>query len=172
MKIAAALIACMACFTAGEAHAQREVAVAAFVGSGLSFGTGSADENASLATRRSPTFLDLELNNWNPERPDPVLGAALRVEIDGRVGVALVPRAGVRRSRGSLDLRAAFGLPIFVAPFSLVGGEVAMGLGIPIGGGFALVTDVLVGAYFWGSDLPSGSALVKLDLRVGLELRP
>jgi len=35
-----------------------------------------------------------------------------------------------------------------------------------------LVTDVLVGAYFWGSDLPSGSALVKLDVRVGLELRP
>lgn len=51
MKIAVALVACMACFTAGEAHAQRELAVAAFVGSGLSFGTGSADENASLATR-------------------------------------------------------------------------------------------------------------------------
>ncbi|MCB9623971.1 MAG: hypothetical protein H6721_10225 [Sandaracinus sp.] len=157
---------------AAPASAQRAMAVSVGVGSGTSLGTGESGDRAAVALRRSPTFLDLELATWNPERPDPVLGAALRVEIDGRVAVGVVPRASIRRPRGGVELRAAFGLPIFVAPFSLVGAEVASGLGIPLGGGFSLVADVLVGAYFWGSDLPDDATLVKLDLRIGLELRP
>lgn len=154
------------------ASAQRELAASVFVGSGVTVGTGGNGERARTATRRSPTFLDLELGSWNPERPDPVLGAALRLELDGRVAIGIVPRAGVRRRRGALELRAGFGLPIFVAPFSLVGAEVATGLGITLGGGFAFVSDVVIGGYFWGSDLPSNAALVKVDLRIGLELRP
>lgn len=158
--------------SATPAMAQRAMVAGASVGSGTSFGTGSSGDRASVTVRRTPTFLDLGLATWNPERPDPELGASLRLEIDGRVAVGVVPRAGIRRARGGVELRASFGLPIFVAPFSLVGAEVTTGLGIPLGGGFALVSDVVIGAYFWGSDLPDDSTLVKLDLRIGVELRP
>lgn len=172
LLVAAAIGALVTWGVGNTVSAQREIAASVFVGSGVSVGTGGNGERARTATRRSPTFLDLELGTWNPERPDPVLGAALRLELDGRVAIGIVPRAGVRRRRGALELRAGFGLPIFVAPFSLVGAEVATGLGIALGGGFAFVSDVVIGGYFWGSDLPSNAALVKVDLRIGLELGP
>lgn len=171
-RCVAALVAVLGLVGASEAAAQRDLSVGLFAGSGLSLGTGGGAERAEVAMRRSPTFIDLEVGAWNPERPDPVLGAALRLEVDGRAAVGLVPRAGFRRSRGSVELRAAFGLPVFVAPFSLLGAEVAAGVGVPVGGGFAFVSELLVGGYFWGSDLPRGGALVKLDLRLGLEFRP
>ena len=171
LATAAALVA----LTSGAlpAEAQRRLVVTGLhVGSGLSMGTGPAGENAgSVTLRRTPIFLEAEAHTWIDAAPDPVLGAARRLEVDGRVSVAVVPRAGLVRPLGPARLRLFAGAPFFFAPFSMLGAEVGAALAIPLGDRFALSAGLRLDVFFWGSDLPSDTALVDLDLAVGLEVR-
>ncbi len=156
----------------GRAQTRRMV-TGLHVGSGLSMGTGPSGErtNANLTLRRTPIFLEAEARTWVDAAPDPVLGAALRVEVDGRVSVGIVPRAALMRHLGASEVRLFVGVPFFFAPFSLLGAEAGAALAIPLGERFALGTSIRLDVFFWGSDLPSNTAVVDLDLSVGLEVR-
>lgn len=149
-----------------EAQAQtRHITVSLSGGSGLSLGTG---QHGSVM-RHTPVFLDAAVRSWSSEEPNPVLGGVLRVEVDGRASIAVVPRAELVREFGPVQLRPFAGLPFFFAPFTLLGAEVGLMLAVPMSK-TRLVAGVLVDAFFWGSDLPSGQAVVALNLSVGLEL--
>lgn len=171
---AAALLVGVACLAPGRGSAQARLVVTGLhVGSGLSMGTGAGGDgtDANVTLRRTPIFIEAEARTWIDATPDPVLGAALRVEVDGRASVAVVPRAALMRPLGAGELRLFVGVPFFFAPFSMLGGEAGAALAIPLGERFALSTSFRVDVFFWGSDLPSDTAIVDLDLAVGLEVR-
>ncbi len=171
-SVAGFLVATWIAPTAARAQT-RLVVTGVHVGSGLSMGTGPGADgtDANVTMRRTPAFIEAEARTWIDATPDPVIGAALRVEVDGRASVALVPRAGLKRSLGASELRLFVGAPFFFAPFSLLGGEVGAALAIPLGDRFALSASFRVDVFFWGSDLPSDTAIVDLDLAVGIEVR-
>ncbi|MEM9070783.1 MAG: hypothetical protein AAGE52_19905 [Myxococcota bacterium] len=166
----ALVLATLLASVTAEAQSRRTVA-GLRIGSGLSLGTSNQGEDASLTQRRTPIYLEADVRTWIDATPDPVVGAALRVEVDGRVSAAIVPRAQLMRQVGSLEVRAMVGAPFFFAPFSLLGGEAGFELSIPLGGGWAIATGLRVDVFFWGSDLPSGTAIVAIDAVAGMELR-
>ncbi|NOY92529.1 MAG: hypothetical protein GXP55_15150 [Deltaproteobacteria bacterium] len=160
---ACALVLCVA----PPAQAQRRAfAVGLNVGSGLTLGTGGSQDTVM---ERTPIFLDAVLRSWSDEAPNPVFGAALRLEVDGRVSVGIVPRIEWDQRLGSLELRPFAGVPFIFAPFSLLGLEVGVSAAIPLGDSLNLVASFMADAYVWGSDLPGDSAVVMLNGTIGIE---
>ena len=155
---------------ASSASAQeRNITVSLSVGSGLSFAGGSGQTTVA----NSPLHLDLAFRTWVSESGhdrDPIVGAALRVEVQGRASLGIVPRAELAREFGKLQLRPFVGLPVFFAPFSLLGAEVGAALTFRLHGHTRMLMTVVADAYFWGSDLPDGTAIVSLNAAFGFEL--
>ncbi|MEM7607029.1 MAG: hypothetical protein AAF411_16870 [Myxococcota bacterium] len=152
----------------GEAQ-ERHFTVSGSLGSGLSFG-GAGGETRM---RRAPLFLDAEFRSWVSESGnvrDPVVGLALRMEVEGRASVAFVPRVGLMRKLGRMEFRPFLGAVAFVAPFSLVGAELGAEMALTVHGRSRLIVTALADAYVWGSDLPDGSALVTVAATVGFEV--
>ncbi|MFT5354614.1 MAG: hypothetical protein ACI9KE_001821 [Polyangiales bacterium] len=153
-----------------SAEAQtRNISVSLLAGSGVSFGTGSGQS----ILRHSPTHLDLAFRTWVSEGKhlrNPIVGAALRIEVEGRASVGIVPRAELMQTLGSVQIRPFVGVPFFFAPFSLLGAEVGAALTFQLHGQTNVLVTVVVDAYFWGSDLPDGQAIVSLNVGIGFEL--
>ncbi|MDH5490387.1 MAG: hypothetical protein OEY14_00290 [Myxococcales bacterium] len=155
----------------GAAAQGPRLSVGLGLGSGLTLGTGQG----GVLAEHTPLFLEANLRTWSQEsgeRGITVLGGALRLEVDGRVAVAAVPRAELLLALEAMELRPWIGAPFFFAPFSLLGLEVGLGLAIPIGERARFVGAFLLDAFFWGSDLPSGGAIVGMNLSAGVELLP
>lgn len=169
-RVALAFVVGLALFCASPAEAQtRNISVSLLAGSGLSFGTGSGQS----VLRHSPTHLDLAFRTWVSEGKhlrNPIVGAALRIEVQGRASVGIVPRAELLQSLGSVEIRPFIGVPFFFAPFSLLGAEVGAALAFQLHGQTNVLLTVVVDAYFWGSDLPDGQAIVSLNAGIGFEL--
>jgi len=145
---------------------RRAFAVSLSGGSGLTFGTGGSQD---VVMQRTPIFLDAAVRAWTDEAPNPVIGGALRVEVDGRASVGIVPRVEWDQRLGSLELRPFAGVPFFFAPFSLLGIELGVGAAFPLGDSLRLVANFMVDAYVWGSDLPADSAVIMLNGTIGIE---
>jgi len=124
-------------------------------------GTG-AGANTSMA--RTPVFLEGRFSSWVEAGTEPMLGAAIRFEVDGRVALGVVPRAGLSAALGEVRLRPFVGLPVFLFPYSMLGAEVGAEVALPLTGQLGASVGVVVDAYFWGSDLPERSALVMVNL--------
>ena len=156
--------------SAPMAEAQtRNISVSLLAGSGLSFGTGGGQS----VLRHSPAHLDLAFRTWVSEGKhirNPIVGAALRIEVQGRASVGIVPRAELMQSLGSVQIRPFVGVPFFFAPFSLLGAEVGAALTFQLHGQTNVLITIVADAYFWGSDLPDGQAIVSLNAGVGFEL--
>ena len=169
------LLACALCvWGLGNAEAQqRMTTVSAQAGSGLSMGTGGATVGGqSMVTmRRTPVFLEVEARTYSTSNPDPVIGAALRVELDGRASIAVVPRVQLLRCTGRIEFRAFLGAPFFFAPFSMLGAEGGGGITIPFGKHFSLGVTAMIDAFFWGSDLPDDTVLIGINGMAGVEMR-
>ena len=148
------------------AHAQkRQIIVGLQGGSGLALGTGQGgveegdSTRSSLTLRRAPIFLEGEFRMWSSEQPDPVYGAALRLELDGRVSAAIVPRLQIHREIGPMKLRVLAGIPFFFVPFSLLGAEFGSGVLLPLGSQFSLAANFFVDVFFWGKRSPKGQCI-------------
>jgi len=158
----------------GDADAQRRMTtVSANAGSGLSIGTGatSVAGQSMVSLRRTPVFIEVEGRTWSTSNPDPVIGAALRVEVDGRASLAVVPRVTLQRCASKIEFRVFFGAPFFFAPFSMLGAELGGGISIPLGKHFSLGVNAMVDAFFWGSDLPDDTVVIGINGMAGVEMR-
>ncbi len=163
---ACAIVFCAFASFEGQALAQtRESEIGLSAGSGLSLGgTGSAD----VASHRTPLFLDLSARTSVDEAPTLAWGGSLRLELEGRTSVGIVPRFEVERGLGPIALRPQFGIPFFFAPFTLLGVEAGLCARFPKSGALAVHGSLLVDAYPFGSDVPKGSALTMVNLLFGV----
>ncbi len=168
------LAALVALGVASSADAQRRMTtVSAQAGSGLSIGTStnSVGGQSMVTLRRTPVFIEVEGRTYSTSNPDPVIGAALRVEIDGRASLAVVPRVQLQRGAGKVQFRVFLGAPFFFAPFSLLGAELGGGITLSLGKYLSLGVTAMIDAFFWGSDLPSDTVVVGINGMAGLEMR-
>lgn len=163
-------VGALATFTfASKASAQRQVTeVTLSSGSGLTLGTG---QGAGTTARHTPVFIDGAVRFWTDEQPDYVLGGSVRMELDGRVSVAVVPRAELVTVVGPLTIRPGIGVPFFFAPFWMLGVELGVAARLPLGDNLGVVGSFMLDGYVVGSDVPDGTALIMINGMVGLDAR-
>ncbi len=162
-----ALAAFLATFAlpAGVDAQTRSYAASLTGGSGLSIGNGA--QTAVLA--RTPVFVDVALRTTRSDEPTFAWGGALRVEVDGRVGIGGVARAELVHPLGPVALRAGIGVPFFFAPYVLLGVEGSLTLRWPATAPIAATASILLDAFFAGSDLPRNSALFMANGALGVD---
>jgi hypothetical protein len=148
------------------ASAQRQFAMDARAGSGLSIGGG--DGQATL--RHTPTYVEAGVHSWMEEEASVVLGGALRVEVEDRASIGGVVRAGLRWTSGILELRPSIALAAILAPYTLVGPEAGVMTLLSIAPPLSLVLQIVVDGWLFGSDLAPGTVLVMVNGAVGVEI--
>jgi hypothetical protein len=148
--------------------AQERAYAAMFgTGSGLSVGTG-AD---AAVVRHTPVFVDAGALTWSTEDTLVRAGATVRIEVDGRVGVGIVPRIELgKRLAEALSVRVGVTAPVFLAPYTMFGIEGVAGAVMHLGPTLGLSLTLLADAYFLGDDLPQRSAVFMLNGALGVEL--
>lgn len=136
-------------------------------GSGMSFGAGAS---VGAARARSPLFVEAGVRTWNSEGTEPIWGGSIRMEIEGRASVALVPRIELEKDFGFLQIRGAAALPMFVAPFTMFGPELGLITGVKIATGFHVLVSLMADAFFLGSDVPDKSVVLMFNGALGVSL--
>lgn len=136
-------------------------------GSGITWGNGPADQTVS---RRSPMFVDAAMRTWSSEEPSLMLGGSLRMEIEGRTSIGVVPRVEILKKLGSITLLPGAGIPLFFSPFSMIGVEVSTAMLMPLSDAFSLSAAATFDGYFFGSDVPDKSAVIMFNLMIGASL--
>ncbi len=136
-------------------------------GTGLSL----AGAQGQTLRARSPVFVNLEAGmrldrvNWLE------FSGGVTMELEDRVSVGVLPRM-----RAYVPVRRPFsfyvlaGVPVFVHPFTLIGGQGGLGLGVHVAKRVSLVAEFTGTAYFAGTDLIEGSALGKFDAALGVNV--
>jgi hypothetical protein len=151
----------------GKAHAQtRRFAVDARVLTGLSVGGG--DGQARL--RRTPLFVEAGMHTWLEEEEQVVIGAAVRVEVEDRASIGAVVRAGFRAMLAPIELRPSIGLVAILAPFTLFGVDAGMVLAMHFTDRIAVLAHLVIDAYLYGSDLPTGTVVTSFNGGLGFEV--
>jgi hypothetical protein len=142
------------------------------ISSTVTTGTGIsvASSGGGTLTERSPTFLSVEVGFTHPSLQWLEVSPGLLLEVEGRVGVGLNPKLRAILPLRRVRLYGFVGLPVFVAPYSLVGAQAGPGLAIHVHKHFAFVGEASTMVYFWGSDLMDDSILAKFDLALGLRV--
>jgi hypothetical protein len=135
-------------------------------GTGLSL-TGS---DGRTYGRRSPAFLLAEVGLRHPDLMWLEFAPALLLEVEGRVGFGLLPRVRAFVPTKRVKPYGVLGLPIFVAPYSLLGIQAGFGFTIELHKRIALVAEFTGNVYVWGSDLMTDSVLGKLDQSFGVRV--
>ncbi len=138
----------------------------AMSGTGLSL----ASAGGGTISNRSPVFLDVEVGFTHPSLPWLEFTPALLLEAEGRVGFGLEPKVRAFLPVRKVSVFGVLGLPVFVAPYSLLGASAGAGLAIHVHRHFAVVAEATASVFFWGSDLMSDSILSKLDVAVGIRI--
>jgi hypothetical protein len=151
-----------------------QVSASVMAGSGLSI----AGAGGSTLARRSPAFMQVDVGFIHPQVPWLELAPTVMLELEGRVsfGVmpklrAFVPWRGRKGKPSRLLTYGSLGVPVFVAPFTLVGVQAGIGVGVQILRHLAVVAEGTGAGYFLGSDRMEGAALGKLDAQAGLRVR-
>jgi type VI secretion system VasD/TssJ family lipoprotein len=147
---------------------------------GLHIGTGLTinsqfNENSGLSApvrERSRTFTDITFRYWKGALPQISFGGALRLELEDRRSIGLVPRAEYDMQVGDVyRFRPLVGVPIFVFPFTLIGLELGMAHEFVLGGGpVSLTASMLMDTFVYGSELPEDSLLFMFNATLGLEV--
>lgn len=157
--------AALALLGGGAARAQSvTVKLGAGVGTGLEIGRG-----AETTARRSPLFVVVNggLLLDNDQRFE--VGAALLMELEGRVGVALEPQGRLNLPPGRrLSGFAILGVPLFLSPYTLYGVAVGAGLGVRLWRQLSGFFEACLRYYPFGSDLPADGNLFHLDGALGV----
>jgi len=145
---------------------KMHVSATIMAGTGLSL-TGSGGRTYG---RRSPTFLLAEVGLRHPDLMWLEFAPALLLEVEGRVGFGLLPRVRAFVPTKRVKPYGVLGLPIFVAPYSLLGIQAGFGFTIELHARVALVAEFTGNVYVWGSDLMTDAVLGKLDQSFGVRV--
>jgi hypothetical protein len=94
----------------------------------------------------------------------------LLLEVEGRVGFGVLPRVRAFVPTRRVKPYGVLGVPIFIAPYSLVGIQAGCGVSIELHRRVALVLEFTGNAFVWGSDLMTGAVLGKLDEAAGVRV--
>lgn len=163
--IASALLLLGLLLPAAASAQSVTVRVGAAAGTGLELAGGGA---GGTGLRRSPTFVTLNGGVMLDNETRFELGAALLLELEGRVGVAVEPQLRIhapgRRFRGYLVV----GVPIFVAPYTLFGVSAGPGVSFSPLPALFIFSELALRAYPFGNDLPQGAVLFHGDLSLGV----
>lgn len=143
-----------------------QVSATVMGGTGLSL----AGVGKQTYAARSPAFIIAEVGLVHPQVEWLELAPSVMLEVEGRVGFALLPKVRARLPGKRARLYAVGGLPIFVAPYSMLGIQAGFGISIALHKRIALVAEGTATAYVWGSDLMKKSALGKLDGQLGIKV--
>ena len=121
--------------------------------------------------RSSPAFLLAEVGLRPPDLMWLEFAPTLMLEVEGRVGFGVMPRvrAFVPKTK-RFKPYGLLGLPIFVAPYSMLGVQAGFGFALELHKRVALVAEFTGTAYVWGSDLMTKSVLGKLDESFGVRV--
>lgn len=119
---------------------------------------------------RSPTFLIAEVGLRHPDLMWLEFAPTIVLELEGRVGFGLLPRVRAFVPTKRVQPYGVLGVPIFVAPYSLVGIQAGAGLKIDLHERVALVAEFTGNVFVWGSDLMTKSVLGKLDSSFGVRV--
>jgi hypothetical protein len=162
--IAGAVLLCGLLASAAAEAQTMSVRVGAAAGTGLELAGGGS---GGTGVRRSPAFVTLSAGVMLDNETRFELGAALLLELEGRVGVAVEPQLRIhapgRRFRGYLVL----GTPIFVAPYTLFGVSLGPGVSFAATPSLLVFGELALRAYPFGNDLPEGAVLFHADLSLG-----
>lgn len=143
-----------------------QISASVLAGTGISL-AGVAKKTYAA---RSPAFLLAEVGFVHPQIEWLEFAPTIALEVEGRVGVGLMPKLRARLPGKRVRLWAVGALPIFFAPYSLLGIQGGAGLSVAIHKRLALVGEFTGTGFVWGSDLMKGSALAKLDTTVGVRM--
>ena len=143
-----------------------QVSATALSGTGLSLASAGGSTNSN----RSPVFLDVEAGFTHPSIPWLEFTPALLLEAEGRVGFGIEPKLRAFLPVRKLSVFGVVGLPVFVAPYSLLGARAGVGLAVHVHRHFAVTAEASAAVFFWGTDLMSDSILAKLDLAAGVRI--
>lgn len=148
------------------AHADRRFAVELRGGSGVSVGGGDGQATA----HRTPTYVEAGATSWLDDEASVLLGGTVRVEVEDRVSVGGVVRAGLRAELGPLELRPSIGLAAILAPYTLIGPEAGLVVSIELVAPISLLAFVCVDGWLYGSDLPPSTVLFMANGGLGVEI--
>ncbi len=146
--------------------AERRFSVDARAGTGVSVGGGDGQATA----RRTPTYVEGGVESWLDEQAGVTVSGAVRVEVEDRVSVGGIVRAGLRADLGSIELRPSIGLAALLAPYTLVGTEASVVMAIELAPPLSMVVQLVVDGWVFGTDLAPGTALVMVNGAIGVEL--
>jgi len=139
----------------------------ASTGSGVSL----AGFGRKTLSRRSPTFLNLDTSFQLDTLPWLELAAGIMLELEGRVGIGLLPRLrAFFRGKARIHPYFTLGAPVFVYPYSLYGVMGGFGTTFNLTDKLQLIGESTVSAFVGGSDLADKSALAKIDFSLGFRV--
>lgn len=140
-------------------------AVFAGLGTGMSM-SGQAD--ARLSTR-SPMFLHLGASATLSNLSWLSFDCAVLFEFEKRVGFGIAPRVRANLASGSrYKLSAGLGLPVFAAPYTLLGVGAFARAQVKVLPKITLYAEPTVTAFIAGTDLVKGQGLMKMDMVLGV----
>ena len=135
-----------------------------------SFGSGfmRGGFGGLTSAQRSPFTVDVSVMGIRDAHW--LLGGALRLELEDARAIGGIARVALRHPMGALELRPGAGLPIYIAPRTMVGAEANLGLRVPLSNGFGLMAQLGAAAFFLGNDIPQGGTVIMFQLFLGLDL--
>ncbi len=147
-------------------RADRRFAVDVRAGTGVSIGGGDGQATA----HRTPTYVEAGATSWLDDEAHVLLGGSVRVEVEDRVSVGGVVRAGLRAELGPLELRPFIGLAAILAPYTLIGPEAGLVVSVELAAPVSILAFVCVDGWLFGSDLAPSTALFMGNGGLGVEV--
>lgn len=140
-------------------------AVFAGLGTGMSM-SGQADGRIST---RSPMFLNLGASATLSQLPWLSFDCAVLFEFEKRVGFGFAPRLRAQLASGArYKLSAGLALPVFAAPYTLLGVAAFGRAQVKVLPKMTLYAEPTVTSFIAGTDLVKGQGLMKMDMVLGV----
>ena len=137
---------------------------------GASVGSGfmRGGSGGLTAAQRNPFTIDVAVMgirdvHW-------LMGGALRLELEDAKAIAGIARVALRHALGSLELRPGAGLPLYIAPRTMLGAEASLGVRYAMSNGFGIIGQLAASAFFFGNDVPKGTTVIMFHLFFGVDL--
>jgi len=147
-------------------QADRRFSVDVRGGTGVSVGGGDGQATA----QRTPVYVEAGASSWLDDEANVLLGGAVRVEVEDRVSVGGVLRAGLRADLGPLELRPSIGIAAILAPYTLIGPEANLVVAIDLAAPLSILAFVCVDGWLFGSDLAPSTVLFMANGGLGVEV--
>lgn len=136
---------------------------------GLGTGLSMAGQSKDRLSTRSPMFLNLGASATLSRLAWLSFDCALLFEFERRVGFGFAPRIRANLSSGPrFNLSAGVALPVFAAPYTLLGVAAFGRAQVKVHPKMTLYAEPTVTAFIAGTDLVKGQGLMKMDMVLGI----